>query len=318
MGGLFGAVLARALDVWWDELGRPDPFVVVEAAAGTGTLARSILDAAPRCAPALRYVLVERSEALREQQAGVVPLEPPPWVLGPTETEDDELVGVPATGPLFCSLSELPAQPVIGVVFANELLDNLPPLLLAFANGRWCEVRVGEDGGRFVEVLVPASPELAEEAARLVPDPHDGARIPIQHRCREWLRSALAAVARGRVVVVDYADTTAAMVGRDFLRTYRAHGRGGDPLEAPGSQDVTCDVAVDQLRPSPTFDRTQAEFLKAHGIDDLVDAAKAAWQERAHLGDLEALRHRSRANEAPALLDPAGLGAFRVLEWRVP
>ncbi len=49
VGPLFGAVLARALDSWWDGFGRPDPLVVVEAGAGPGTLARSILAAAPRC-----------------------------------------------------------------------------------------------------------------------------------------------------------------------------------------------------------------------------------------------------------------------------
>jgi SAM-dependent MidA family methyltransferase len=40
VGPLFGAVVARALDRWWDGLGRPDPFVVVDAGAGPGTLAR--------------------------------------------------------------------------------------------------------------------------------------------------------------------------------------------------------------------------------------------------------------------------------------
>ena len=53
VGPLYGAVLARALDTWWAELGRPDPFVVVEAGAGPGTLARSVLAAAPACLPAL-------------------------------------------------------------------------------------------------------------------------------------------------------------------------------------------------------------------------------------------------------------------------
>jgi SAM-dependent MidA family methyltransferase len=67
----------------------------------------------------------------------------------------------------------------------------------------------------------------------------------------------------------------------------------------------------------PSLDRTQAEFLAAHGIDDLVAAARATWHERAHLGDLEALRARSRVGEADALTDPTGLGAFRVLEWAV-
>jgi len=36
------------------------------------------------------------------------------------------------------------------------------------------------------------------------------------------------------------------------------------------------------------------------------------------VGDLEALKHRSRVTEVEALTDPAGLGAFRVLEWVLP
>nr|MBA3303774.1 SAM-dependent methyltransferase [Acidimicrobiia bacterium] len=39
MGPLFGAVVAQALDAEWARLGRPDPFAVVEAGAGRGTLA---------------------------------------------------------------------------------------------------------------------------------------------------------------------------------------------------------------------------------------------------------------------------------------
>ena len=35
----------------------------------------------------------------------------------------------------------------------------------------------------------------------------------------------------------------------------------------------------------------------------------------ATIGDLAAVRARSRLTEADALLDPAGLGAYRVLEW---
>src|SRR5712671_2596136 len=90
VGPLFGAVIARALDAWWAELGRPDPFTVVEAGAGAGTLARSILDARPACAPALRYVMVERSDALRELAAGRVPVEPPRFMPGPVVVDPDE------------------------------------------------------------------------------------------------------------------------------------------------------------------------------------------------------------------------------------
>jgi len=100
----------------------------------------------------------------------------------------------------------------------------------------------------------------------------------------------------------------------DWVRTYRGHGRGTRPLADLGRQDITCEVAVDQL-PPPTANRSQAEFLRAYGIDELASEARRAWHERAHIGDLQALMARSRVHEAAALTDEAGLGAFRVLEW---
>jgi Cu/Zn superoxide dismutase len=78
-------------------------------------------------------------------------------------------------------------------------------------------------------------------------------------------------------------------------------------------------VAVDQLGhvAPPAADRSQAEFLAAYGLHEVVSEARRHWQERAHIGDLDALQARSTVNEAAALTDPAGLGAFRVLEWAV-
>jgi SAM-dependent MidA family methyltransferase len=83
VGPLFGAVLAQALDSWWRSLGEPDPFVVVEAGAGSGALAAAVRAAAPACTPTLRYVLVERSALWRERQARRLALEPAGLVRGP-------------------------------------------------------------------------------------------------------------------------------------------------------------------------------------------------------------------------------------------
>jgi SAM-dependent MidA family methyltransferase len=229
---------------------------------------------------------------------------------------------VEAAGGAVTSTGELPAAgdgPV--VVLANELLDNVPFDLLERTAEGWAEVRVGVgpegDGAPLIEVLVPFDGAVPAGAA----DAPVGARVPLQTAAARWLRAALElAGAGGRVVVVDYASTTADLATRpqqEWLRTYRAHGRGGPPLEQLGTQDITCEVSLDQLAAvaEPGSDTSQADWLRAHGIDELVAEGRAIWAERAAIGDLAAVRARSRVTEADALLAPDGLGAFRVLEW---
>lgn len=297
VGPLFGAVLARALDSWWDGLGRPDPYIVVEAGAGSGALADSILGAHPRCHEALSYVAVERSTRLRAAH------------------QDKP----------FTSLAELPTEPFAGAVIANELLDNLAFDLVERADDGWSEVRVGQrETGELEEVLEPARPEVAAVAESLAPASPAGSRIPVQSGAGAWLNAALDVVVRGRVVAFDYAvPSTSELAARpwtEWLRTYAGHRRGGHPLEAPGAQDITAEVCVDQLaaaaRP-PDRDRSQAAFLRAHGIDQFWDDARRRWHASAAKGDLEAFRARSTVSEAAALTDTDGLGAFRALEWVV-
>jgi SAM-dependent MidA family methyltransferase len=121
-------------------------------------------------------------------------------------------------------------------------------------------------------------------------------------------------------VVIDYAAATAELAGRpqyQWVRTYRGHRHGAAFLEGLGEQDVTCEVASDQLATvkRPALDRSQADWLRASGIDELVAEGRTEWSERAHVGDLAALTGRSRVSESEALLDSSGLGRFRVLEW---
>jgi len=296
VGPLFGAVVARALDTWWDELGRPDPFVVVEIGAGPGTLARTILASAPACSGVLDLVLVEVGSAQ--------------WATHPAEVRSR--ADLPAPG-------ELGPGPV--VVLANELFDNVPFGLVERTAAGWAEVLVGVTvDGRFAEVLAPLDPARAAWCAARVADVAVGARLPVQAESAALLVELLALADGGRVVAIDYASTSSAMARRpwtDWVRTYAAHGRAGSPLDDPGSRDITCEVAVDQLalvRP-PGADRTQADFLAAHGIAELVEAGRARWLAEGIGGGLPAIAGQSRVSEAAALLDPDGLGAFRVLEW---
>jgi SAM-dependent MidA family methyltransferase len=262
-------------------------------------------------------VLVERSTAQRELHRSGLPLEA---AIGAFPTAHGEEEPPDARGPIAVSLGELPREPVVGMVIANELLDNLPFALCQRSSGRWLEVLVGVEGDRFVEVLIDAPQGHRELAESLAPDAPDGARIPVQIGVWSWLADALAVVESGRVVCIDYARYSDEMAADGtWLRTYRGHERGGHPLEAPGTQDITSDVAIDQLirvkRPARVV--SQVDWLHEHGIDELVAEGRAAWEAGAARGDLAALRGRSRVREAEALLDPSGLGAFQVMEWHV-
>ena len=306
-GPLFGAVLARALDAWWAELGEPDPFTMVDWGAGPGTLARSVLAAEPGCmaAGALRLVLVELSPAQRA-------LHPEhPLVASAARVSD-----------------ALPEGASAGVIVANELLDNLPFDVVRRTSGGWEELKVTLDdagNGRFSLVAAPASSELVAG----LPEVATGTRAPVQRAARSWVAEAHRVLGRGRIIALDYGATTDVLAeragrpedpaaGLDWLRTHRDHDDGSWWLADPGSCDITADVALDQVQADHRAEVcTQAEFLRAHGIDELVAEGRAAWAERADVGDLDALRARSRTSEAEALLDPAGMGAFNVLVWSV-
>ena len=307
VGPLFGAVLARALDAWWAELGEPDPFMVIDWGAGPGTLARSVLAAEPCCmaAGALQLVLVELSPAQRA-------LHPDHPVVASAAQMGDALPdGTPA-----------------GVVVANELLDNLPFDVARRSADGWEELRVTVDdvsGGRFSLVAMPASPDLVAG----LPQVATGAPVPVQRAARRWVAEARRLLGAGRIVAFDYGAETPVLAGRaslsddpeaglGWLRTHRDHDDGSWWLADPGSCDITADVALDQVQTDCRAEVcTQADFLRTHGIDELVVEGRASWNERASVGDLAALRARSRTREAEALLDPAGMGSFNVLVWTV-
>ncbi len=266
VGPLFGAVLAEAVDTWWHELGRPEPFTVYDVGCGPGTLLRSVAAARP-----------DRS-----------------W----------RLVGIDRVATPGASADRLPDDLSDSVVVANELLDNLPFRVVERRADGCFEVFVSE-GGR--EVLVPTDVSL---------DIPIGTRAPLQERAAHWTAAVLER-RPARLCLFDYgAATTAELAARGgWLRTYRGHQRGDDPLADPGRVDITTDVAWDQL-PRPAALVSQREFLQSFGIDELVEQGRRHWQASAHAPDVEAIRMRSRISEAEALLDPQGLGGWWVATWR--
>ena len=288
VGPLFGQMVARAVLAEWRSRGEPAEFTVIEYGAGPGTLARAMMPALHAAGCAARYVAVEVSAAQRAQHpAGVT-----------------SVASMPSTW-----------EPAVGVVIANELLDNLPFRLAVF-DGGWREAFVVTDAhGRATEVLSAPFDPLPSV---LPPDAPHGARAPLQHRAGQWVDEARRLLLAGRVFAIDYCTArTADLAGepwRAWLRTYRGHQRGEHYLSGPGTQDITAQVCIDQL-PEPDAVRSQSQFLQRWGVDEMVAEGRAVWQRAVTNPDLAALRMRSRITEAEALLDPAGLGGFSVLEW---
>lgn len=308
VGPLFGRLVARLADRCWEELGRPSEFALVDAGAGRGMLARSVLVARPRCADAgaLRYVLVERSAALRREHEQL--LEHPPGPCAALESRAD-----------------LPDGPLDGVVIANELLDNLPCRILERTPDGWVEVYVSTEhpsgAGDLTEMLRPLAANVQASADALAPDAPAGGRLPLAVEAIEWVGRALALLRRGSLAVIDYTDSSASLAARphrEWVRTYRAGVRGNEPLQDAGRCDITVEVPLDQIlaEHAGAEVRDQASFLRSLGIEDLVAEGRALWRDRAAVGDLQALEARSRVYEAEALCDPGGLGAFTVAVWR--
>ncbi|WP_436793699.1 SAM-dependent methyltransferase [Actinospongicola halichondriae] len=194
------------------------------------------------------------------------------------------------------SSTELPPQ--ADVIVANELLDNLPFGIEEETDDGWVAVHVDDDGS--------TSPDAG------------GRRRPVVPMASAWVDDARARLRPGgRLVCFDYADTTADLQERpwtEWVRAFAGHEQLADPLVEPGTRDVTVVVPHDQL-PTPTSSTTQADWLRAHGIDELVEEGRRHWDAHAAAPDVRAMRMRSRINEADALIDPAGLGAFWVGEW---
>jgi SAM-dependent MidA family methyltransferase len=210
----------------------------------------------------------------------------------------------------------MPSHVEFGVIIANELLDNLPFRLAVF-DGGWREVVVIRGRGQeLAEGTVPCNAEWSSWLPAGVPH---GTRLPVQDQAAACVSNMLQVLDEGSVLAFDYCTpTTAALVGqpwRDWLRTYRSHGRGEHYLRNCGGQDITAQVCLDQL-PSPLSVETQAEFLGRFGIDELVEEGRRAWSAGAARPDLTTMAMRSRIREAEALLDRQGLGSFDVVRWR--
>jgi SAM-dependent MidA family methyltransferase len=288
---VFGRLVARQVADFWELLGRPAPFDIIEVGAGDGTLARQILGALPdEVNDVLRYTAVERSGAARDAL---------------------RRRGLSAVG----SLRDL-TSPIVGCVIANELLDNLPFHRLRGTSDGPRELLVGLEGDRFALVEgPPSSGELQALAPTLAP----GEEFVVSPATLEFVDRAAATLERGYVWLVDYG-----FVGDAEPRSvhgYRNHRVTDDVLAEAGTTDITAGVDFAALARysegrglrvwGPV---SQRDALLSLGFREMDEQAQV--RQVAALGarrGIDALRIYSGRNRANLLLGREGLGAAWVL-----
>jgi len=282
---LFGETLAGYVRRIRDEIG--EPFLLVEVAAGSGSLLRPLLGEIE-----VDALVVEVSPAARQSLESFVDVS-----------------------------DSLPAE-VRGVVIANALLDNLPMALAQKVDGQWRERWVGAEEGRLVFVDAAPRDEVLGWLEAYAGPVDEGGWVEVQLAARAWVREALEAIAEGSLLIIDYGDTAENLRPRrrdGTLRTYRAHHLGPHPLDEPGETDITADVnftALLDLSEVANLER-QDDFLAGLGLRDRLSGFRQAELEAARSGDhMERMRLRTLKTEAETLLHPRGLGDFRVLEYR--
>lgn len=293
LGPSFGRALGRmALDAW-TALGRPAAWDLVEAGAGKGTVMRDLLGALererPDAARGARPAIVEVSPKLRRQQAVAL--------------EGRELRWASTARTL---------APIHGLVFANEVLDAFPVHVLVKTDQGVREVYVDERDGELVEALrAPSHADLRWRVPDALPL---GGRWEMSTAAEGWVASVATAFVSGYLLLIDYADDEPGLLGRHGEGTVRAFSRHRlviDPLRDPGSMDITATVNVTAIRRAAegaglrlVGSGSQREVLLALGIREAAARPSAP---------IDQLRAASRRSAVDTLLDPNGLGAFRVL-----
>ncbi|MEO8297931.1 MAG: SAM-dependent methyltransferase [Burkholderiales bacterium] len=219
---LFGRALARQVA---QALAASGTREVWEFGAGSGALAAELMLALGDTID--RYTIVDLSATLRQRQQATVHTRAPAHAhkLHFAERWPDELNGV---------------------VVANELLDAMPPMLLAFDGTQWHERGVMLDAtGRFVWQDRPTDqhpPIDNAEQGGFAP----GTVTELPRQASGFVRSLAGVLQRGAAFFIDYGfperEYYHPQRSGGTLMCHRAHRADTDPLADVGAKDITSHV----------------------------------------------------------------------------
>ena len=286
----FGALLTVQLAGMWEMMGKPSRFHVVELGAGTGVMARDIIEYSNHVssdfADALEYVTIDMRHAHRVEGAHHVVSD-----------------GIPLRG-------------ITGCILSNEYLDAMPVHQVTMEDGKLRELYVGVGGGELVEVVGEPSTGLLKErldclGVTLAERQHAEINLGLD----DLLRSLSESLESGYVLSVDYGHEASGLYSssrsQGTLMCHYRHTANSQPFRRIGRQDITAHVDFTTLMQMGKRWGLQAcglvsqrDFLGNLGIVGI----------RNGLRDLRLPSSRYNANMMGLgnLIDPEGLGGFKV------
>ncbi len=266
-----GQLLAKLFGQMADRI---EGFRVVEIGAGTGLLARQILETHP-----FSYSIVERSAAMRTRQR-------------------ETLNG------LAVEWSETIPDGIRGCVFSNEFFDALPVRRYIRKRSELRELFVGKG-----ILEVEGEPEIPIELPLL----QDDAVVDLSLEARRWIRRIGESIEQGYHLAIDYGYLAEELFARraGTLMCYRNHRADEDPYSNIGLKDMTAHVNFSDLISEGAAAglervnlRSQREFLIDLGLLEIMEPLALA-ADTASIRRLQALKN--------LLLPPMMGDRFKVL-----
>jgi SAM-dependent MidA family methyltransferase len=284
---LFAAALARLAVEVDVQLGRPERFDLVEIAAARGVLLTAIGAVVETLSPDLASRTRLTAVELAARPPGL------PDVVGWVRTVDE--VG-----------------PVVGLVVANEWLDNVAVDVVEATDDGPVLVEVDDSGEE--RLGPPVDAESRRWLERWWPGLEPGDRAePGGPRDEAWSR-AVGGIRQGLAVAVDYAhDRDERAAGAYCTGTLTGYREGRSVLPVPdGSTDITAHVALDACAAagetagaSATLLLSQREALRALGVGGAPPPLELAGEDPPAY-----VRALAAAGQEAELLARGGLGDF--------
>jgi SAM-dependent MidA family methyltransferase len=271
VGSLFGRLLAHFFIRTWREIGKPEPFDILEIGANQGQLfadvAKAIAEIDPKIFDSTRFRIVEPFSKLREIQKQHLENLKVEWI---------------------SNLQEIADESVNGVIWSNELFDALPVhRVQKFPHG-WAEVYVthSENEG-FTWSVGKATYDPMDAPAGFPPwsSLPDGYTTELWPHAVFWSGELARVLKHGRILTIDYGLPAAELYAdhrkSGTLQAYHRHRKSSNVLARIGEQDITAHVNFTALieagkksglaeKSFNTQERFLMDVLKTMQPDDLA------------------------------------------------